>query len=102
MSLTAALHILTMGAIGTMIMAVMSRATLGHTGRDMKAPPAMVMAYALLALAVLARLAGLVLDASLAHNLLIAAGILWTAAFGLFAGVIAPIVLLSRSDGRPG
>ena len=99
---TAALHILTMGAIGTMIMGVMSRATLGHTGREMTAPPAMVMAYALLALAVLVRLAGLLIDGSLASQLLIAAGILWTAAFGLFAGVIAPMVLLRRIDGRPG
>ncbi|MCW5748139.1 MAG: NnrS family protein [Alphaproteobacteria bacterium] len=99
---TAALHVLTMGAIGTMVMGVMSRATLGHGGRDMWAPPAMVMAYVLLAAAVFARVAGLILDPNLATHLLLAAGILWTAAFGLFAGVIAPIVLLPRADGRPG
>ncbi|HJQ58050.1 MAG TPA: NnrS family protein [Vineibacter sp.] len=99
---TAALHILTMGAIGTMIMGVMSRAALGHTGREMKASPAMVMAYVLLALAVLTRLAGGLLDGGQAPGLLLGAGILWTAAFGLFAGVIAPIVLLPRVDGQPG
>jgi uncharacterized protein involved in response to NO len=99
---TASLHVLTMGAIGTMIMGVMSRATLGHSGREMRAPPAMVMAYALLALSVVARAAGLVVGAALASPLLIVAGTLWTAAFGLFAGVIAPIVLLTRIDGRSG
>jgi uncharacterized protein involved in response to NO len=98
----AALHILTMGAIGTMIMGVMSRAVLGHTGRAMKASPAMVVAYALLALAVMARLASVLLTGELASHLLICAGILWTAAFGLFAAVIAPMVLLPRADGRPG
>jgi uncharacterized protein involved in response to NO len=99
---TAALHVLTMGAVGTMVMGVMSRATLGHGGRDMRAPPAMVMAYALLALSVLARLVGATEAAAWSSPLLIAAGTLWTAAFGLFAGVIAPIVLLPRIDGRPG
>ncbi len=98
----AALHILTMGAIGTMIMGVMSRAALGHTGRIMKAPPAMVVAYVLLALAVVARLAGVLLAEELAPHLLTCAGILWTAAFGLFAAVIAPMVLLPRADSRPG
>ncbi len=99
---TAALHILTMGAIGTMIMGVMSRATLGHTGREMKAPSAMVVAYGLLALAVVARVAGQMLDAAAAAHLLLAAGVLWTAAFGLLAVVIAPMVLRPRVDGQPG
>ncbi|TXL69281.1 NnrS family protein [Vineibacter terrae] len=99
---TAALHILTMGAIGTMIMGVMSRATLGHTGREMKAPSAMVVAYGLLALAVAARVAGQMLDAAAAAHLLLAAGVLWTAAFGLLAAVIAPMVLRPRVDGQPG
>lgn len=102
LSSAAAVHVLTMGAVGTMVMGVMSRATLGHGGREMRAPPAMVMAYALLALAVIARLLGLIAWPGMASTLLIAAGTLWTAAFGLFAGVIAPIVLLPRIDGRPG
>ena len=39
---SAAIHALTAGAIGTMILAVMTRATRGHTGRDCRptAPPA--------------------------------------------------------------
>jgi uncharacterized protein involved in response to NO len=98
----AAVHLLTMGAIGTMIMGVMSRAALGHTGRDMKAPPVMVIAYVLLGLAVAARLTGVLLAGDLASHLLICAGILWTAAFGLFAAALAPMVLLPRVDGRPG
>jgi uncharacterized protein involved in response to NO len=98
----AAVHILTMGAIGTMIMGVMSRAALGHTGRDMKASPVMVISYALLCLAVVARLAGVLPGGDLASHLLICAGILWTGAFGLFAAALAPIVLLPRVDGRPG
>jgi hypothetical protein len=33
---------------------------------------------------------------------LIGAGVLWAAAFGLFAGIVAPILLLPRADGRQG
>jgi uncharacterized protein involved in response to NO len=98
---TAALHVLTIGAIGTMVMGVMSRATLGHTGRQMHAPPAMTIAYCLLGLAVLSRLAGLTMDAALATPFLVASGALWTAAFGLFAATIAPMVLSPRVDGGP-
>jgi uncharacterized protein involved in response to NO len=42
------LHALTVGAFATMIMAVMSRAALGHTGRALTAPRPMVAAYLLL------------------------------------------------------
>ncbi|MBV9153847.1 MAG: NnrS family protein [Alphaproteobacteria bacterium] len=48
---TAALHALTAGAMGTMLLAVMSRAGLGHTGRALKAHPATVGSYLLISIA---------------------------------------------------
>src|SRR5690606_37039446 len=51
-------HALGTGAIGTMIMAVMSRASLGHTGRRLIAPRRIVWAYYLLTAAALLRVAG--------------------------------------------
>jgi uncharacterized protein involved in response to NO len=49
------LHALTTGAIGTMILAVMTRVALGHTGRALAAPPAATLAYVLVSAAALAR-----------------------------------------------
>ena len=40
-----ALHVLTLGAMGTMTLAVMTRAVLGHTGRDLHAGPWVVAIY---------------------------------------------------------
>ena len=47
---TAALHALAVGAISTMLLAVMSRAALGHTGRSLKADALTVGAYVLIRL----------------------------------------------------
>ena len=78
-----AVHALTVGAIGTMTLAVMTRATLGHTGRVLHAGPGTCTVYALVGLAALLRLAApLAGDDSLL--LLVLAGVAWSGAFGLF------------------
>lgn len=52
---TAALHALTVGAIGTMTLAVMTRASLGHTGRSLVAGPGTQAIYVFVTLAALLR-----------------------------------------------
>jgi len=79
-----ALHALTIGAIGTMTLAVMTRATLGHSGRPLTADRATLAIYLLVSCAALLRLAapwfgGAYLGVTLA------AGAAWSAAFLLFA-----------------
>jgi len=97
----AALHALTIGAIGTMTLAIMSRASLGHTGRVVKAHALTTVAYVLVSLAALARLAvPLMPDAGL--HLVMVSGVLWAVAFLLFFVIYAPILLRPRTDGRPG
>jgi uncharacterized protein involved in response to NO len=78
-----AVHGLTVGAIGTMTLAVMTRATLGHTGRALHAGWGTCTAYALVGLAALLRLAA-PLAGDEAFRLLVLAGAAWSAAFGLF------------------
>jgi uncharacterized protein involved in response to NO len=95
------MHALTAGAFGTMILAVMSRASLGHTGRPLVTPPATVLAYLLVTAAALARVAAPALPGSLPPDALAAAGALWTLAFALFLVDYAPILLRPRADGRP-
>jgi len=81
---SAALHALTVGAIGTMTLAVMTRATLGHSGRALTADRATAAIYLLVAVAALLRIAApLAGGAYLA--LTWAAAIAWSSAFLLFA-----------------
>ncbi len=93
--LSAAIHALTVGAIGSMILAVMTRATRGHSGYALSADRATSLIYVLVVLAAAARVAA----ACTAHAprvwLLIAA-FLWVAAFGLFAARYMPMLLRPR------
>lgn len=90
------------GAAGTMILAVMSRAALGHTGRRLAAGKPVTAAYMLLTLAVLVRTFGpALLPIDYAAVVSIAA-FLWSAAFLVFVLVYAPILTRPRVDGRSG
>jgi uncharacterized protein involved in response to NO len=80
----AGIHAWTGGAIGTMTLAVMSRATLGHTGQQLEASPATQLIYAAVIIAALARICA-VLETDHAAVLLVVAGIAWAVAFLGFA-----------------
>ncbi|MGE5765625.1 MAG: NnrS family protein, partial [Bacteroidota bacterium] len=58
---TAGLHALTAGAVGAMTLAVMTRATLGHTGRELKADGATTAIYLAVAAAAATRVAAALL-----------------------------------------
>ena len=96
------LHALTAGAFSTMILAVMSRAALGHTGRELVAPGLVVMAYYLVGVAALMRVFGPMLFADAWRFWMMASGSLWSLAFILFVVVYAPILCRPRADGRAG
>jgi uncharacterized protein involved in response to NO len=87
---SAALHALTAGAIGTMTLAVMTRATLGHSGRPLAAGPGTTTVYALVTVAALFRL--LVPFAGNQDLVVLAlAGAAWSGAFLLFAVLYLPL-----------
>ena len=96
------LHALTMGAFGTMILAVMTRASLGHTGRPLTVGRGIAAAYVLLTLGVAIRVFAPALWPSHTLWTLVASGSLWTAAFALYLVVYTPILVLPRTDGKPG
>ena len=96
------LHALTAGAFATMILAVMSRAALGHTGRELIAPRAVVLAYLLLTASALARVFGPLVAPAQWMSLIDGAAALWSAAFMLFLLSYAPILCRPRADGLPG
>jgi uncharacterized protein involved in response to NO len=92
LGMAAAQHLWMGGAAGLMTLAVMTRATLGHTGKTLTAGPGTVAIYAALVLAVLARLAAGIWPDQ-AHLLHVTAGLAWIGAFGGFAGVYGRLLL---------
>ncbi|MCC7282412.1 MAG: NnrS family protein [Acetobacteraceae bacterium] len=94
------MHLQAMGAIGLMILAVMSRAILGHTGRALVAPWPAAAGYALVPVAALLRaFGGFAMPYQAAIGL---AGATWIAAYALFLFAFAPMLLRRRPDGKPG
>jgi uncharacterized protein involved in response to NO len=95
-------HALATGAIATMILAVMTRTALGHTGRPLVVSRAIAVAYLLLTFTALLRTFGIALFP--AHYLLTlaVAATTWSACFVIFLVVYAPILWRARADGKAG
>jgi len=94
MTTAAALHMLTLGAMGTMTLAVMTRAILGHTGRGLHAGPGTVAIYVLVTIAMVMRV-GYAFAPSI-DLIWLSAGF-WTAAFGLFVWIYAPLTMRPKA-----
>jgi uncharacterized protein involved in response to NO len=88
----APLHALTVGAIGTMTLAVMTRASLGHSGRPLRAGNGTVAIYLLVTLAAALRFTAPLLGEHAVLSTALA-GCAWSAAFGLFAILYAPLLI---------
>lgn len=86
-----ALHGWTAGAIGLMPLAVMTRTSLGHTGRALTAQPSVVMIYVAAFAGALARIAAAFGIAS--NTMLHVAGCAWIAAFMGFLIVYGPLLM---------
>ena len=93
-----AVHALTTGAIGLMTLAVMTRATLGHTGRSRHAGPVTIGMYLLMTVGALIRVFGPSTDLS-TTLVLAAAAASWSGAYLLFSAVYGPYLL--RPDVEP-
>jgi uncharacterized protein involved in response to NO len=87
-----ALHAWTTGAMGIMTLAIMTRATLGHTGREVISTPATIAIYGAMLVATLARITAPLLPA-IYYQALLVAGIAWLLAFGIFLVFYGPMLL---------
>lgn len=96
------LHAFTAGAVGTMILAVMSRAALGHTGRPLRLHPATAIACALVTVGAAVRVFGPLLAPAAASALVIAGGLAFACGYFVFVVVYFPILTRPRVDGAPG
>ncbi|HXK24632.1 MAG TPA: NnrS family protein [Myxococcota bacterium] len=97
----AGLHALSAGAMGAMVLAVMTRVALGHTGRALVLPRGAALCYVLVHLGALLRVTAAAIPTS-PPALLVAAGVSWAGAFALYAVLYAPILCGPRVDGRLG
>ncbi|WP_282610942.1 NnrS family protein [Pelagibius sp. Alg239-R121] len=93
----AALHLLGIGAVGGMTLAVMSRAILGHAGMPLISPRPITLAYGLIAAAAILRAAGSLGGLAWYNAALLISGALWIAAFTLFIAVFLPIIIEPRA-----
>ncbi|MEQ8857444.1 MAG: NnrS family protein [Pseudomonadales bacterium] len=87
-----AVHALGVGAMATLMLAMMTRSALGHTGRALMAGPAETVIFIAITLAALARVAGPLLLPQAQVVWVGTSAALWTLAFALFAARYAPIV----------
>jgi uncharacterized protein involved in response to NO len=101
-SVSAALHSITIGAMGGMILAMTSRVTLGHTGRQLTPPRLIALAYIFIFLAAVIRVIVPAWFAELSSWAITVAGVLWVLAFSIYFVFYAPMLLTKRIDNRPG
>jgi len=95
-----ALHIITIGTMALMILAMMSRVSLGHTGRPLQINSLMACAYMCIFMAALIRVSFPLIGE---HQLgWFISAILWIIGFGIFVFKYAPILLKARVDGAIG
>jgi len=95
-------HAMTVGAFTTMILAVMTRASLGHTGRPLIAPRHIAVSYGLMSMAAAVRVFAPAIVPSWYNEVIAVSAIFWIGAFAMFLGIYAPILTRPRIDGRPG
>jgi len=96
---SAALHALSVGSMSGLILAMIARVTLGHTGRPLQLPSGIVAAFVLFNVGAAARV--FIASEWPVPGLWLAASC-WAIAFALYAWRYAPMLVSARVDGHPG
>jgi uncharacterized protein involved in response to NO len=101
-SVTAAFHALTVGAMASLMMAMMTRSALGHTGRALKAGRIEIGAFLLLQAAAIVRiLPGLIWPQNY-QAYFVGSATLWSSAYAVFLFGYWTALTRPRIDGKPG
>ena len=96
-------HAFTAGGVGLLTIGMMSRVSLGHTGRNVFEPPSIILwCFAVLLLSVIVRVLFPLFDTELYIYWVGISQALWITAFAIFVYVYAPMLLNARVDGRDG
>ncbi len=99
---SAAFHVLGIGSIAGLIIGMITRTALGHTGRPLTAGRSEVLMYLLIQTGVVARLLAATGFLGLSNAMLVIAAVSWSCAFLLYVVVYGPYLMRARIDGREG
>ena len=99
---SAGVHALAIGATGGLVIGMITRTALGHTGRMLVAGKVEVTAYVLVQLAAVSRVLTIMAFPGLVLGGIHVAATLWALAFGIYFIRYLPWLVRSRPDGRPG
>ena len=99
---TAASHALTVGALGGLVLGMMTRTSRGHTARPLRADAFDVASYALVALAAVVRVGVPIAVPAATMAAIVGSATLWSAAFAIFSVRYWPVLTRPRLDGAPG
>ncbi|MDX7920881.1 NnrS family protein [Aeromonas media] len=102
LSLSLASHLLSAGCMGTMILGMIARVSLGHSGRALHVGRRITLAFVLVILSAFVRVLLPLYWPTLTLTGWNLSGWSWIAAYGLFVWVYTPILTRPRADGRPG
>uniref|UniRef100_UPI003563ABFE NnrS family protein n=1 Tax=Pseudoalteromonas sp. TaxID=53249 RepID=UPI003563ABFE len=100
-SLSLAYHSITVGGIGLMVLAMISRVSLGHTGRMIQVGRVMTLAFMIFVIGVVWRVLFPMFWQHYQTNLIFSA-IIWIISYGLFVIKYAKVLFSARIDGRDG
>ena len=97
-----ATHALTTGALGLLVVGMMTRTSRGHTARPLRADRWDVACYLLVAAAGVVRVLVPALVPAATSQAWLGAAFLWAAGFGLFTVRYVPVLTRARLDGKAG
>ncbi len=97
-----ATHALTVGAMGALIIGMMTRTARGHTGYPLRADRIDIVCYASILAAALARVGLPLLIPGWTNYAVLVSSLFWTLGFGLFAIHYWPMLSRARLDGKLG
>ncbi|MBL4830005.1 MAG: NnrS family protein [Aliivibrio sp.] len=96
------IHLFAIGSVAGLILAMITRVTMGHTGREIYKGPVMWPAFLALFSGALVRSFGVAFFPEHMITLIYVTAILWSISFGLFLIFFAPMLSKARTDGNPG
>lgn len=99
---SAGIHLLAIGSMAGLIIGMMTRTALGHTGRMLRAGTAETVMYAALHIGVVMRVVAALSSGEVRELALLGTGIAWSLSFLLYIVTYAPYLLRARPDGKEG
>ena len=99
-TVSAVIHALTSGCIGSMILGMICRVTLGHTGRELKVGTLTKFSFFAIQLAALIRVFGPILTPEYMNEWVIGSALIWCLCFLIYLLVYTPMLFAPRPDGQ--